>query len=870
MADFKDKISNLLNSQVPDFVLEDHPLFLDFVKAYYQLLESAEITLTNIGDPDHLQLDSATGATNFILLDGTNVNKDDSTDRILLEDTSFGDFVNGELITGATSGATATILVEDVDAGSRLFVTHQNKFIEGELITGSSSGAQANIGKYRANPVQNIQQLLDYADVDKTISGFLTKFRNSFLTSIPDSLDGDVNKRNLIKNIKSLYQAKGTKRASEIFFKLLFNEQAEIRYPKDNILRVSDGKWDTKKILRCLEIGSSDATNLVGQTITQADNPTSSSINQATAVVEDVFKFIIGGVTVVELVLGDTSVDGTFIAGQTITGVDNTDTDVTVSATITGIIDNKVITNDGALYNEGDDIALTAGGTGSSLKIGPVGPGSIQEVIIDDGGTGYEMGDVVNFSSGNASAKVSVINGGVTLEDGTGDGQLILEGGTTVSDPYHGDKVVQESGTGVGDITDVRMIENGNGFISLPTLTVSSTSGTGAKVLAYGSEIGRALTINVVEAGYNYQASPLPTVTLPTYLLVSDIVGAFTVGESVSGLGSDGSSTITATVVSLNTDTNVLKLSDASGTFGTDITITGSGGATATIRRLQQGTATVGVSSTITTDGAFLNEDGWVSEDTMRIQDSLLYQDYSYIIRVGRSINEWRDSYIKTLHSAGFYFQGEISVETRLNAQVRRVTGINSGVTAILRSVLSKLYSTIVGRRLGTETDGTTLRANAKLGVSADLDDGTITQFDKTTRDITLKTQPINIDYVSRVRRNLPNSLGGLTNVRQGFAYAGPRFGVLNRFINTAFGVNANSGLSSSGITFAILNDIKVQGTRTSLDGSNAIFLMTSSAEGRKLKTNFTIPAQIGDISQDTMDETTTTFDNTNITMDAG
>ena len=703
---------------------------------------------------------------------------------------------------------------------------------------------------------------------NKTISGFLTKFRNAFLTSIPDTLDGDVNKRNLIKNIKSLYQAKGTKRASEIFFKLLFNEQAEIRYPKDNILRVSDGKWDTKKILRCLEIGSSDATNLVGQTITQANDPTSSSINQATAVVEDVFKFIIGGVTVVELVLGDTSVNGTFIAGQTITGTDNTDSDVTVSVTITGIIDNKVITNDGALYNQGDDISLTAGGTGSSLKIGPVGPGSIQEVVIDDGGTGYEMGDVVNFSFGNASAKVSVVNGGVTLEDDSG--QLVLETETTATDPYHGDKVVQESGTGVGDITDVRMIDNGNGFISLPTLSVTSSSGSGAKVLAYGTEIGRALTINVVEAGYNYQVSPSPTVIMPTYLLISDIVGAFTVGESVSGIGSDGSSIITATVVSLNSNTNVLKLSDASGTFGTDVTITGSGGATATIRRLQQSTATVGVSAVITTDGAFLNEDGWVSEDTMRIQDSLLYQDYSYIIKVGRSINEWRDSYIKTLHSAGFYFQGEISIETRLNAQVRRVTGINSGITEILRSVLSKLYSTIIGRRLGTETDGTSLRANAKLAVSADMDTGTITQFDKTTRDVTLKTQPINIDYVSRVRRNLPNTDGGLTNVRQGFAYAGPRFGVLNKFINTAFGITANSGLSSSGITFAILNDIKVKGTRTSLDGSNAIFLMTSSAEGRKLKTNFTIPAQIGDVSQDTFDETTVTFDNTNITMDVG
>ena len=82
----------------------------------------------------------------------------------------------------------------------------------------------ATIKRYRANPVQNIQQLLDYADVDKTISGFLTKFRNTFLTSIPDTLHSEVDKRNLIKNVKSLYQAKGTKRASEIFFKLLFNE----------------------------------------------------------------------------------------------------------------------------------------------------------------------------------------------------------------------------------------------------------------------------------------------------------------------------------------------------------------------------------------------------------------------------------------------------------------------------------------------------------------------------------------------------------------------------------------------------------------------------------------------------------------------
>ena len=859
MADFKDKISNLINSQVPDFVLEDHPLFLDFVKAYYQLMESAEIQLTNIGDPDHIVLEGTTAGKT--ILDGTNISKDDSGDNFLLEDTSYGDFQNGETITGSTSGATATVLIEDVDAGARLFVTHQNKFIEGELITGSSSAAQATIGKYRANPVQNIQQLLDYADVDKTIQGFLTKFRNSFLTSIPDTLHSSIDKRNLIKNIKSLYQAKGTKRASEIFFKLLFNEDAEIRYPKDNILRISDGKWDTKKIIRCTEVGTSDATNLIGQTITQANDPTSATVNEATAIVEDVFKFLIGGVEVTELVVGDDSVSGTFVAGETITGTDNTDPNVLVSLTVSSIIDQKTITNDGALYNEDDTVEITAGGSGASVKVGTRGPGTIEEVLVDTGGSGYAVGDTVNFGSGNATAKVSVVNGGVTLESGTGTGQLILEDETGKNDQYFGNKVVQEAGSGNEDITDIRMIEFGNGYTSLPSVTITSSGGSGAKLLAYGSEIGRALTMKVIESGYNYQASPAPTIKLPTYILYNGLTGGLTEGETITG----GTSSVTAEIVSIDTTLQIVKAKNHSGSFVEGETITASNGATFTALRLQQATGTLSIGTVVTTDGSFLNEDGWVSENSMKVQDSLLYQDYSYIIKVGRSINEWRDAYTKTLHSSGFYFQGEIAVQTRLNAQIKRITGLNSGVEGILKTMLTRIYSKLIGRRLGTESDGTSLRSNAKEVVSADFDTDTISQFSKTTRDVTLKTQPLVIDYVSRVRRDINN-----VNVRQGFAYAGPRFGTINKMIQTAFGLTANGTPSSSGITFAMLSGIKVQGTRTSLDGSNAIFLMTSDVNGRKKKTNFTIPAQIGELQGDTFDETQTKFDSGNVKFDVG
>src|SRR6056300_1364663 len=778
MATFKDKISNLLNSQVPDFVLEDHPLFLDFVKAYYSFLESAEITLTNIGDPDHIQLETQTSQDNFLQLSATNNQGDDNGDRILLEDTSYGDFVNGETITGQTSGATATILIEDVDGGSRLFVTHQNKFIEGELIIGSTSAAEATILKCRANPVQNIQQLLDYPDPDKTIQSFLTKFRNAFLASIPDTLDSDIDKRKLIKNIKSLYRAKGTKRASEIFFKLLFNETAEIRFPKENILRASDGKWDTQQVLRCLEVGTVNATNLIGQTITQANIPSDSNINEATAIVENVLKYEIGGETVVEIVLGDETVSGTFVAGQNITGTDNTDEDVLITCNLKGIINSKTITNDGSLYNVGDTVVVSGGGNDAIIQVDAIGSGAINEIIVDNGGTGYQIGDTINFSFGNARAAVSVVNGGITQEesDSSTDDHIVLEDETVRGDPYTGNKIVQESNTGVGDITDVRMIYEGNGYSSLPSLTITSSGGSSASIFANGSEVGRVLKLKTIELGSNYDNSPSPpTLTLPTYLLLSNRSGGFIVGETITGLDSS-STAVTATVVSLDTDTNILKCSGATGTFAENTTITGGTGLqTANVTKNDQATATSTVNAIATTDGEFINQDGWISETSMRIQDSLLYQDYSYIVRVGRSINDWRDTYTQTLHSAGFYFQGEVTIETQISARIKDVTGINTSVTEEIFGVYKTIFSTVFRRKLGTTTDGTTLTSNPELGVNPDFDVSTSLGFLSTTRDLTL-TGAYKLIFESTPKLTIRGD-----TTKFGYAVAGPRMRNINR-----------------------------------------------------------------------------------------
>ena len=190
MAKFFEKLSTRVKHQAPDFVLDEHPRFLEFVKQYYTFMESAEISVTSVLSTDGIQLESETDLEpSVLLLDANRISSNNTTegngDKVLQESSSYGKFEKGETITGATSGATATVLVEDLSNG-KLFISAQDKFKDGETITGNSSGASATLDNYRANPVQNIQQLTNFRDPDKVISNFLTKFRNEFMATLPE------------------------------------------------------------------------------------------------------------------------------------------------------------------------------------------------------------------------------------------------------------------------------------------------------------------------------------------------------------------------------------------------------------------------------------------------------------------------------------------------------------------------------------------------------------------------------------------------------------------------------------------------------------------------------------------------------------
>lgn len=867
MAKFDNKISNLINTQLPDFVVDDHPKFVEFLKTYYQFMEAAELGVTSIQSTDGINLENQTGVQNNLVLNGGSLGAEntqlDLGDKIILEDSSFGKFTYRETITGQTSKATAIILAEDLDL-NRLFITSQDKFITGEIIKGESSNAEAIVNTYRPNPVQSIQQLTNFRDPDKVISQFLDNFRNEFFKTIPDNLSSGINKRNLIKNIKSLYKLKGTQKGHEVFFRILFNNQSETFYPREQMLKVSDGKWNTQTVLRVLST-QGETLSLIGRQI-------KGRTSNATAIVENVEKFYVGADEVSEITINKKSLVGTFAVSETIEGTESDQSDYYILATITGVPGTKTINNDGNLYTTNDLITISGGGQQASMQISDVGSGKITEIVVDNGGSGYEIGDTLSFNNtgtfgSNASGVVTVVNGAVSNED---TDHIVLEEETSAGDHLTGDKIVFESGTGIGDITDIYLTNGGDGYKSLPTVTVTSDSGTASEILAYGDNVGRILGITTSNLGIKYENSPSPSLAFINNLFCTTVTGTFTNGDTVTG----GNSSATGLVSGWDSSRNILKLKEVSGTFQANETIT-SVSASAVLKNIDVASISLDVTAVVDTDGKFLNEKGHISETTMKVQDSLYYQDFSYVLKVANSINSWRDAFKKTMHTSGFYFTGQVNLESRLDLKNRIAQAVNTGVDGTpIKQMLSLLFSSMFGRKLGTIDDSSTLRSNPQQDVSF---------YGTNTRAVTLKREPIGVRLNLRLRRKVGTGILpdlNSINISQGFAYCGPSFGSINKYANTAYGVTGNrsGGINgTTGITFAVLNDLKITGTRSSLDGTPALLkTITNNAGGgpneddfgRMLKTNFTFPADITFPGEESFSGTTNKFDSTNEKFD--
>jgi len=64
--------------------------------------------------------------------------------------------------------------------------------------------------------------------------------------------------------------------------------------------------------------------------------------------------------------------------------------------------------------------------------------------------------------------------------------------------------------------------------------------------------------------------------------------------------------------------------------------------------------------------GLFASANGFLSQTEKRIQDSYYYQKFSYVLKTGKNIADWKNAFTRLVHPAGFIFFGEILIFVQL------------------------------------------------------------------------------------------------------------------------------------------------------------------------------------------------------------
>ena len=89
--------------------------------------------------------------------------------------------------------------------------------------------------------VGRAKRLSEYRDVDETLEDFIVFFKNKYLPLF--KFDTQTDKRMIIKHVLDLYRSKGTERGIDLFFRLVYGKGAEVYYPSTDLFRLSDNIW---------------------------------------------------------------------------------------------------------------------------------------------------------------------------------------------------------------------------------------------------------------------------------------------------------------------------------------------------------------------------------------------------------------------------------------------------------------------------------------------------------------------------------------------------------------------------------------------------------------------------------------------------
>jgi hypothetical protein len=554
--------------------------------------------------------------------------------------------------------------------------------------------------------VHATKTLLDLQNIDVTPDAFAEQLYQTFMRYIPKNIDAD--KRLLLKHIKDFYRAKGTEKSVRFLLNAMFHADSSFYYPKQDILKVSDGKWYVQKSLR---IGgllvNGEANSAFGALQNFVNTRITGLTSNASALVERADRFFLDGTQVDEIVLSN--INGDFSDGEEITApFDDVEQTSNVSATIfSGLLNVITITDGGEGYEVGDPaIVISSTGTGAVATVSEVTTGNLVSIAVIQQGAGYRINDYVLVSGGGPAAIAA--NAIVTEVELSGEvhpnsynlcaSTISLEANTF----YNAASFINLSGananvsyanslsfylfTNTGPVGIIEVTNPGGNYSETPDMSILANT----HILALGI-LGR---MEIVDGGLDYEANDIisfvnvegccgtgaiakvtevdanGTITsvafdtmpgfppggvgyemehLPTTIIDSDNgTGANVAVICVLGHGAELRS-------DRSTIGSIVRITVSNRGEGYDqnttIDLTGSGDGNAhAIASVLEGI--------ITYPGRWLNDDGQLSSYNF-LQDRDYYQNYSYVVRTTKPLASYRSILKDLTHPAGTKLFGE-------------------------------------------------------------------------------------------------------------------------------------------------------------------------------------------------------------------
>jgi hypothetical protein len=254
----------------------------------------------------------------------------------------------------------------------------------------------------------------EFKDVDFTPQILLDKFKKLFIPDFPEQLAVDrqtgkpLNLKTLIKRAKQFYQSKGTEKSYDFLFRVLFDTDVEIFYPRTKMMIVSGGLWVERKTLKVLVNDTDRARALVGKIIYQRD-VNGLKINRAR--VKSCQIYMQSPYKVAEFEIDE--INGTFQYGKIYSDVVYQDAEETIEFSLRRGISTINITSGGLNYTIGDVVKLTPATNGS-------GVGYTARVLeVDQNGAITKL-QTVNFGFNYEQNPIGLYDIQVTTVGGTG------------------------------------------------------------------------------------------------------------------------------------------------------------------------------------------------------------------------------------------------------------------------------------------------------------------------------------------------------------------------------------------------------------------------------------------------------------------